>query len=102
MPTVWAARRQTRTPARDLALALATSSLTLEASFVVISIASDLRYHLWPMIATALAVVLVAGQGLPRRLWVIGGSTLAIVLTIGIVARATLPLPPLGYEAMLG
>ncbi|MEX6820727.1 hypothetical protein AB2C74_34035, partial [Pseudomonas aeruginosa] len=39
-----------RDSVRDLATALLVSALALEASFAVLSIASDLRYHLWPMI----------------------------------------------------
>ena len=44
-------------PARDVALALLSSALALEASFAILSIASDLRYHLWPMLATARAAL---------------------------------------------
>lgn len=97
-----AARGQVRTPARDFAVALIVSALTLEASFAVISIASDLRYHLWSMIASALAAVLIAGSPITRRIWWIGGAALALVLISGVVARAVLPLPPSTYQAMLG
>ena len=82
-----------------LALALLASALALEASFLVLSIASDLRYHLWPMVATALAAVLLA----QARWW--RGRGLAIVLAAvalaGGVTRLSLPLPPQGYQAMV-
>jgi len=90
-------------PLRDLALALAVSALSLEASFAVVSIASDLRYHLWPMLATALMAVLLLAEGpLPRRAIFVGGAALALVIAIGATARITLPHAPNGYEAMLG
>ncbi|RZF65750.1 hypothetical protein EWE75_03570 [Sphingomonas populi] len=91
-----------RTPIRDLALALAVSALALEASFAVVSIASDLRYHLWPMMAAALAAILVASEGrVPRRLALGCALALALVIAAGVGARATLPSPPPGYTAML-
>ena len=90
-------------PARDLALALLGSALCLEASFAVLSIASDLRYHLWPMIATALAsALLLAEGGVPGRMGLIGGIALALVVGAGLVARVVLPLPPQSYVGMLG
>lgn len=86
----------------DLALALLVSALAQEASFSVLSIASDLRYHLWPMVATALALVLLRAEGpWPRRVVVIGAVTLALVVIAGVVARGTLPPPPLSYQAQL-
>ncbi|MDF0488954.1 hypothetical protein PX554_12495 [Sphingomonas sp. H39-1-10] len=91
-----------RTPVRDFALALAVSALALEASFAVVSIASDLRYHLWPMMAAALAAILLASEGgVPRRIARGCGLALALVIAAGLVARAVLPSPPPGYAAML-
>lgn len=49
-------------PARSLFVALAASSVTYGASYLVFSVASDLRYHLWTMIAAALAVAIAAGE----------------------------------------
>ena len=90
-------------PLRNLALALAVSALSLEASFAVVSIASDLRYHLWPMLATALAVIVLLAEGpLPRRPLIAGAVVLALVIAIGATARITLPHAPYGYDAMLG
>ncbi|WP_353205094.1 hypothetical protein [Sphingomonas sp.] len=82
-------------PPRDLALVLLVSAITLELSFGVLSIASDLRYHLWPMVATALATVLLWGEWRrSKRAVRIGGLALAMVLIAGTVARLTLPTPP--------
>ena len=89
-------------PAPALAFALALSAAVLEASFAAISISADLRYHLWPMLATALAWTLLAGTPLPRRgLW-IAGLALALLLAGGVASR--LLLAPAGgtYGAMLG
>ena len=100
---LWIAVRRPASPLRDLALALAVSALSLEASFAIISIAADLRYHLWPMVATALmAVLLLAEASLPRRALIFGGTALALVIGIGTVARMKLPPAPDSYGAMLG
>ncbi|WP_341203680.1 hypothetical protein [uncultured Sphingomonas sp.] len=89
-------------PPRDLALALLVSAITLELSFGVLSIASDLRYHLWPMVATALATVLLWGDWRQsKRAGRIGGLALAVVLVAGTVARLTLPTPPTSYRDLL-
>lgn len=98
---VLSAARHASGPTRDLAVALALSALTLEASFAVISIASDLRYHLWAMIASALAAVLIAGQA-RRRDIARAGAAFGLVVGTAIVARLALPLGPLTYQAMLG
>lgn len=88
--------------ARDFALALLVSAVTLEASFGVLSIASDLRYHLWPMVGTALALVLLrVDQRWSGRALRLGGLALALVLVSGTVARLTLPPPPTTYRALL-
>jgi hypothetical protein len=110
-PVVWivvagvvlaAAQGRRRTPFGDLAVALAVSALTLEASFAVVSIASDLRYHLWPMVASVLAAILLVADGRPsRRTLYFGIAALAVVIVPGTMARHSLPSPPPGYAAML-
>ncbi len=96
------AARRDPSGARDLALALLVSALAQEASFGVLSIASDLRYHLWAMVATALAAVLLRAAGRwPRRVVLAGGAALAIVTLAGVAARITLPPPPPSYAAQL-
>ncbi len=91
-----------RDPARDLAMALLVSAIALEASFAALSIASDLRYHLWPMIATAVASVLLADRPMPRKILVVGAGALVMVVGSGIAARVLLPQPPQTYAGMLG
>jgi hypothetical protein len=110
-PVVWlvvavamlvVALRRAPSPRRDLALALLVSGLSLEASFAVISIASDLRYHLWPMMATALATVLLLADGRPStRAMNIAGTALALVVTSAIACRVVLPAAPDTYRGML-
>jgi hypothetical protein len=96
------ALRRTASPLRDLALALLISALALEVSFVAISIAADLRYHLWPMTAAALGVILLFADAQPPRR-MLAASVLALVLVIasGLAARAILPPAPSGYPEML-
>ena len=97
------ALRRDRSAARDVATALLGSALLLEASFAVLSIASDLRYHLWPMNAAAAGVVMLAdGTPLPRRTVGAGAIVLALFIAAGVVARLILPAPPTGYLGMLG
>jgi len=99
VPAAWRRRGE---PAAGLALALLASALALEASFLVISIASDLRYHLWPMAASALALILLSdGLALNRRSSMISGALLVIVTAGGLIARSTLPPAPDTYEDMI-
>ncbi|MBI0474114.1 hypothetical protein D9601_01870 [Sphingomonas sp. MA1305] len=105
-PIVWFVLALIRLPAAwrrgdgagRLAAALLVSALALEGSFAVLSIASDLRYHLWPMIATAIAWVLVGRIRVARPALVL----LALVLFAGLIARVVLPAPPQTYVGMLG
>lgn len=86
----------------NLALALLVSALTLEASFLVISIASDLRYHLWPMTAVPLALILLSRDlRLGRTERVAGTLVLALIVAGGILARSMLPAAPGTYQGML-
>ena len=90
------------TSAGGIALALAGSALAMEASFLVVSIASDLRYHLWAMTASALALILLAdGTRLRRAPVVIAALVLAAIIAAGLQTRATLPLAPDSYAAMV-
>jgi hypothetical protein len=99
LPAAW--RRRDNVPG-SLALALLASALTLEASFLVISIASDLRYHLWPIAASALALVLLSDDlRLKRREWIVAPAMLALVIGGGLIARSTLPPAPDSYEGMI-
>jgi hypothetical protein len=96
------ALRRAASPLRDLALALLLSALGLEASFIAISIAADLRYHLWPMIAAALGAILLIAEAQPsRRMLVVSALALSLVIASGIAARAILPPAPSGYPEML-
>lgn len=96
------ALRRNASSLRDLALALVISALALEASFVAISIAADLRYHLWPMIAAALGTILLFAEHRPARaVLVMGAVALSLVVATGIAARLILPSAPNGYPAML-
>lgn len=99
LPAAWRRRAES---AGSLALALLVSALTLEASFLVISIASDLRYHLWSMTASALALILLSNDLRHLRSeWIAVGFLLAVVLSGGLFARSILPPAPDSYEAMI-
>ena len=99
LPLAW---RRREDPAAGVALALLASAITLEASFLVISIASDLRYHLWPMTASCLALILLS-DGIRWIRWerAVGAAAVAAVIFGGVFARASLPRAPDSYEGML-
>jgi hypothetical protein len=83
----WASAGRTEPQAR-LGRALAISALCMSGSFAVVSIASDLRYHLWSMVAAALALILlIDARALDRRRALISGGLVLAVVAIGIVAR---------------
>jgi hypothetical protein len=64
----WTLAKTPRQPPRDVGLALAASATLMTASFALVSIASDLRYHLWLMAATMLAAAMLgACDDVPRR-----------------------------------
>ena len=98
-PAAWRHRAE---PAANLALALLVSALTLEASFLVISIASDLRYHLWSMAASALALGLLGRKLRPhQREGIAASALLACAIIGGVTARDTLPPAPDSYQGMI-
>ena len=87
----WTAAGTPRSAPRDMALALALSAALMSLSFAVVSIASDLRYHLWAMVAATLGgSALAAADGVPRRRVAIAGIGTAAVAAAGMVARLTL------------
>ena len=99
LPIAWNRRADA---AGNLAFALLASAITLEASFLVISIASDLRYHLWPMTAAALALILLSdGVALKKWEWIAALAALASVAAGGVAARSILPAAPDSYEDMI-
>lgn len=99
MPIAW---RRRSDPVGGLALALLVSAVTLEASFLAISIASDVRYHLWSMTASALGLILLADRlEMKRRAAILPVATLALVIAAGLATRASLPRAPDTYQGMI-
>lgn len=88
---VWAARDAESAQAR-LGRALAASAAVMSGSYALVSIASDLRYHLWSMVAGALALALLAdARAVPRaRLRLLVAPAVAVAL-VALVARYTAP-----------
>ncbi len=84
----WTAAGTPRSGPRDTALALSLSATAMLLSFAVVSIASDLRYHLWAMVATTLGwVALSVACGVPRRRVAAAVAVVALVVTAGVFAR---------------
>lgn len=95
-------RRRRAEPEGGVALALIASALLLEVSFLVISIASDLRYHLWSMTASALALILLgANIHLRSRSGLAGVGMLTLVIAAGSWTRVNLPKAPATYQGMI-
>jgi hypothetical protein len=85
---LWAAAEAERGPERDLAFALLLSACCGGASFLVVSVASDLRYHLWTMLAAMLGLLLVPLK--PHHLRAMAGIAAAVLL-LGVAGRLLLP-----------
>jgi len=92
----WVLRATPRQPARDLGLSLVASGLLMTASFAVVSIASDLRYHLWLILSTALAAALLGGcRRVPRGRLAIAAGLVVAACAASILLRAG--AAPLAY-----
>ncbi|MBA2936168.1 hypothetical protein HZF05_18960 [Sphingomonas sp. CGMCC 1.13654] len=92
----WVLLATPRQPARTLALSLAVSAMLMTASFAVVSIASDLRYHLWLILSTALAAVLLGGcRRVPRGRLAIAAGAVVVACVASVLLRAG--APPMRY-----
>lgn len=98
---VWNAGHRPAGAPRDLAMALFVSTLFQEASFTLLSISSDLRYHLWAMFATALGWVILWRRGEPLRARRIAMLAMALLILSGAIARFTLPPAPARYSDLM-
>lgn len=87
---------------RRLAVTLALSAVLTELAFIVISVAADYRYHLWAMLATGVAVALVAGTPLSKRGLRIALAGLLLVSATTLAARIALPQVGEDYAAAAG
>jgi hypothetical protein len=100
---LWASARAPRDGQVALGRALALSAACMSASFAVVSIASDLRYHLWSMVAAALALVLLAGaRAIERRRGTIAGGALialAVIASAGHIGLAPASYQPQPFHA---
>lgn len=93
----WASPRSARGAQAALGRALALSAACMSGSFAVVSIASDLRYHIWSMVAAALALILLAdARALERKraAW----AMLAVLLVTAAASAARLGLAPSVYR----
>ncbi|HEY1607597.1 MAG TPA: hypothetical protein VGF77_18565 [Allosphingosinicella sp.] len=93
---LWPAAKAARSPERDLALAFLVSSVCGGLSYGVVSIASDLRYHLWTILAAGIGIVLLAAAGAIRRRHLVAFAAVAGAVSLaGMAGRLLLtPLPP--------
>lgn len=94
---LWPAARAPAGPERNLALAFLVSACCGGFSYVLISVASDLRYHLWTMLAAPVGIALLAGAGAIRRRHLVAfAAAAAAVAIVGLAGRLLLPpLPPI-------
>lgn len=91
---LWATARAPATGQALLGRSLALSAALMSASFGLVSIASDLRYHLWSMVASALALVLLAdARAVERRRAIVAGAFVSLLLVVAILGHAGLAPP---------
>ena len=84
--------RETATPSVLLARALIVSALGYSGAYLVISVATDIRYHYWSMLAVMLATLLVlqllASHWRNRsRGLLVSLAAVGVVVAIGLAAR---------------
>jgi hypothetical protein len=75
-----------------LARTLAVSALGYAGAYLVIGVATDIRYHYWAVLATVAATLLALpelGEGYRRRAPALLGGTAAVaaVVALGLAAR---------------
>lgn len=75
---------------RRLVMALATSALLYGGAYAVVSVAPDLRYNLWTLLAVmvGLAVLLAERPVLPLWRWALATAPLVVAMAIEIAAMA--------------
>lgn len=99
---VLALARPARSAAHALAVPLALSAAAMELSFLLVSISSDWRYHLWSMLAAWLAAILLCTAPPPRRAAAVAVGL--VLLVAGSVLTARLVMAPAGdsYADLIG
>ncbi|MEO6214995.1 MAG: hypothetical protein ABIO86_03105 [Sphingomonas sp.] len=82
-------------PSRRLIVPLALSALLYGLGYGVFSVAAELRYHLWTMIAALIAAVLATGDlwGMPVVPWRRVGWSAAPLLVVVVLATVWRALP---------
>lgn len=98
---LWNAWHRPTGAQRDLAMTLFVSTLFQEASFIPLSISSDLRYHLWAMFATALGWTILWQRGEHLRAKGLAVLVMAMLILSATIARFTLPPPPTRYSNLM-
>jgi len=89
---LWASVSAPETPERRLAQALLLSALCGGLSYALVSVAPDLRYHLWTILASGLGLVLLACPGgIARRHLAVGAAVAGVVIVAATAARLLLP-----------
>jgi hypothetical protein len=89
---LWASLSAPQTPERRLAQALLLSAVCGGLSYALVSVAPDLRYHLWTILASGLGLVLLAWTGgIARRHLAVAGAVAGAVIVAGTAARLLLP-----------
>jgi hypothetical protein len=96
LAALWPAARAAPSPERDLALAFLLSAVCGGLSYGVVSVASDLRYHLWTILAAGIGIALLAAAGpIRRRHLIVFAAVAGAVILAGLAGRLFLPpLPP--------
>jgi hypothetical protein len=89
---LWASRSAAVGAQRDVAQALLLSAALAGLSYAMVSVASDIRYHLWTILASGVGLTLLwtaGGIRRPQLAVLVGAGLLAAVP--GVLARLLLP-----------
>ncbi|WP_149538176.1 hypothetical protein [Siccirubricoccus phaeus] len=93
------ARRLPASPARGAVVAICASVLLYGAGIAVVSVASDLRYHVWTMLGVGVATAVGTAElrhlrAMTLRGWVLALSPVGVVVAAGMAWRVlNLPAP---------
>jgi hypothetical protein len=68
--------------------ALGVSALAYGGAYMVVSVAADLRYNLWTLLAGLIGIAIVVAEGRSLKLWRVGAGLVPILAVMALEWRA--------------
>jgi len=75
-------------PSRHVLTALGVSALAYGGAYMVVSVAADLRYNLWTLLAGLIGIAIVVAEGRSLKLWRVGAGLVPILAVMALEWRA--------------